>query len=52
MVHLCTVTFPGASRSRFHFTPVVIVQVMDYILDVVMLKNMQAAARQTGHHPH
>lgn len=50
MSRLCTDTFPGARHSRLHFTPVVIVQIMDYILGVIVLKNKQAAVRQVGHY--
>lgn len=46
----CTDTFPGARHSRLHLALVVIVQILDYILDVVVLKNMQAEVRRTGNY--
>ena len=46
----CTDTFPGSRHSRLHFALVVIVQILNYILDVVVWKNMQAEVRQTGHY--
>lgn len=51
MWHLCTdISWDQAFPSLF--TTVVIVQIMDHKLDVIVLKNMQAAVRHTGHRPH